>query len=394
MIMKILIIKTFAIEQDFSISTYNTQGLGLATELSRLGHECALVYYAKKGNGYDEIIESNGFKIKVYHIEGINILKDSIFNKKLYELCDEYDVLQPSECDQITSWIIYKKYPQKTVIYHGPYNAKFTKKYNLRSKIFDFIFLNRAHFKHVPIITKSYLAEESLKKRGFKNITTIGVGLNPYNLEEKVLNVPNEITILKENKLKNDIRYILFIGVITNRKNLKFVLAILNELVNIKKHKNYKLIIIGRKVNKEKKYFEECMSFIKEKKLQNNIIIFPKVEQKYLKYIYKCSDIFLLPTQYDIFGMVYLEAMYFGVPIITTFCGGSSLLIEDGKTGFIRNIEKSQNWTSIIIDVLENDLIRNQIANEAEKKIKDNYLWSKLVRKFEKVYKEIIINIT
>ena len=47
--MKILIVRTIALEYDHKVKTYNTQGIGLATELSRLGHECALVYYAKKG---------------------------------------------------------------------------------------------------------------------------------------------------------------------------------------------------------------------------------------------------------------------------------------------------------------------------------------------------------
>ena len=47
--MKILLVRTIAIEEDCSISTYNNQGIGLASELIKLGHQCDLVYYAKKG---------------------------------------------------------------------------------------------------------------------------------------------------------------------------------------------------------------------------------------------------------------------------------------------------------------------------------------------------------
>ena len=228
--MKILLIRTIATEFNSKVKTYNAQGVGLATELSRLGHECGLVYFAKNGNEFTETIETDGFKIKVYHIGGKRISTNAIYDKKINSICREYDIIQPSECDQIASWLIYRKFPEKTIIYHGPYKSKFTKKYNLRSKIFDFIFLNKCNFKNVPVITKSYLAEEYLRNKGFKNITTIGVGLNPYFLEEKNETKDKNVEKLIENK-KNS-KYILYIGTISKRKNLKFILKLLDELVN------------------------------------------------------------------------------------------------------------------------------------------------------------------
>ncbi len=385
--MKILIVRTYASEVNCHNTTYNSQEIGLATELTRKGHECGIVYYAKKGHGFTETIQVDNLKVKIYHIEGKNILKDSIFNDKLYEICDQYDIIQTSESDQITSWLLYKRYPNKTIIYHGPYISEFSKKYNIRCKIFDILFSNRANYKYAPIIAKSSLAEQSLKKRGFKNVTTIGVGLNPYNFEMETDNIPIKIKTLINNK--DDNKYLLYIGVITNRKNLKFVLMLLDKLVNEKGYKNYKLIIIGKKVKNERKYYEECWRYINKNGLNENIIYFERIEQKYLKFIYECSNIFILPTQYDIFGMVYLEAMYFGVPIVTTFCGGSSLLIEEEKTGFIKDITKPNEWIKKIIDILENESLRQKISNESERKIKNNYLWSNIVVEFEKIYKNI-----
>lgn len=386
--MKILLVRTIAIEEDCSISTYNNQGIGLATELSKLGHECGLVYYAKKGKGFKEIIERDGVKLTVYHIEGKNLVWNAIYNKELYDICNQYDIIQTSECDQICSWLLYKKYPQKTIIYHGPYKSKYTKKYNLRSKVFDFIFLHRAKFIEAPVITKSYLAEKYLRKKGFKNVTTLGVGLNPYNLEQKIEEIPNKIKNVIDNK-KND-KYILYIGAISKRKNLKFVLKILNKIVNEKCHKDYKLVVIGSKAYKEEKYYEECFNYIKRNNLDNNVINLKTVEQKYLKYVYNCSDVYVLPTQYDIFGMVYLEAMYFGTPIVTTLCGGSSLLIEEGKTGFIRKIVEPEEWADIIIKIAENVEVKENISRETKKQINEQYLWSVLVKKFEKEYKKLM----
>ena len=388
--MKILLIRTIAIEEDLSVLTYNSQGIGLATELSKLGHECALVFYAKKGRGRTETYESDGQKLKIYHIEGKSLVWNAIYDNQIYDICKQYDIIQVSECDQIASWQIYKRFPKKTIIYHGPYKSKYTKKYNLRSKVFDMIFLHKANFLQAPVITKSYLAEEYLRNKGFTKIKTLGVGLNSHNFETKLENIPENIKKLSEDKADN--KYILFIGAISKRKNLKFVIEILNDIVNNKGYKNYKLIIVGNKAYKEEKYYNECFKLIDDYGLKHNIINLKTVEQKYLRYIYDCSEVYVLPTQYDIFGMVYLEAMYFGIPIITTLCGGSSLLIEEGKNGYIRNCDNIDEWTRLIVDIAENEDLKERMSKNSTKKIEDEYLWSKLAIKFEKEYKNVLKN--
>lgn len=71
------------------------------------------------------------------------------------------------------------------IIYHGPYSSKFTKGYNLKCKISDFIYLFNKDYKNTPCIAKSKLAEEFLRKKGFENVNTIGVGLDNARFNEK-----------------------------------------------------------------------------------------------------------------------------------------------------------------------------------------------------------------
>lgn len=385
--MKILIIRTIAIEEDLSTVTYNNQGIGLATELAKLGNEVALVYYTKPGNGIEEVFCSDNQKIKIYHIEGKNLVWNAIYDKSLYTICNEYDLIQVSECDQIASWQVYKRFPSKTVIYHGPYSSKFTWKYNIRSKVFDAVFSWRNGFKNAPVISKSYLAEEYLRKKGFKNIETIGVGLNPIVLEQDLEDRPAYIDELCQNKA--DSKYLLYVGAISKRKNLLFILQVLDILVNQMGNVKYKLIIIGGEAYKEQAYYKECFSFIEQKGLSNNVIYLGTVEQKYLKYIYSICDLYLLATQYDIFGMVYLEAMYFGTPILTTMCGGSSLLIKEGQTGFIRDL-CINDWCITIQDLFKDSYKIKLIRENGKKLIKNEYLWEKLALRFLKIYEEIL----
>ena len=228
--MKILIVKTVSKGLDAKI-TYNVQGIGLGTELVKLGHQVALVYFAEDGKDKEDVILVGDKELKIYHISGKDILKSAIYNKKLFELCEQYDIIQPSEYDQVTSWAIYKRFPQKTIIYHGPYESEFTKKHNLYVRVFDALFLHRAGYKNAPMITKSVLAESYVRKKGFENVVTLGVGFNSayIDIEENETEI---ITKLRDEK--NDKRYFLYVGAISERKNVKFLLNILDNLVNKK----------------------------------------------------------------------------------------------------------------------------------------------------------------
>lgn len=388
--MKILIIRMIAIEEDLSDETYNNQGIGLSTALSDLGHECGLVYYAKKGNAREEEITRNGHKIKVYHVEGLNIVWNAVYNREIYNICDKYDVIQVSECDQIFSWMLYRKYPTKTMIYHGPYKSKYTKKYNIRATVFDMLFTWRAGFKNANVLCKSKLAEEYLRNKGFRNLETVGVGLDNQKIDVAVNKEDIPQKIVETIDYKKDSKYILYIGAISKRKNFKFAIDVLNRIVNEYGYHSYKLIVVGDKAYKEEDYFSECFSLIERLKLSDNVRYLGRVEQKFLKFIYNVSDIYILPTQYDIFGMVYLEAMYYGVPIVTTLCGGSSLLIEDGVTGYVRNIEDEEGWVSAILDNCNSEEQIEGIRAKSMKLIREQFLWKNIAPRFVECYRRTI----
>ena len=389
--MNIIIVRTIAVEEDCSISIYNNQGIGLATALSKIGHKCALVYYAKKGNQRTEIIERQGYKIKVFHLEGMNIAWEAIYNDKLYEVCKNYDIIQTSECDQICSWLLYKHFPEKVVVYHGPYRSKYTKRYNFKCNIMNEIFGKRNGFHSVKVIAKSNLARNDLIKLGYKNVETVGVGLDltPLLSQKTSDQIPTRIMNIIQTSDKYE--YLLFIGTISERKNLKFVIKVLDYIVNIKEIKTCKLIIIGDKVYNEAQYFKECQNMLLKLNLLDNIIFLGKVEQKYLQYVYTNSKVLVLPTKYDIFGMVYLEAMYFGIPIITTLSGGSSLLINNNENGYIMPLEDIKEWSDMIVKICQDKDRWKNISMNNRTLIENNYTWDRLVSKFMKIYKEIVL---
>lgn len=370
--MKILIVRTFPNEID--INSYNVQEIGLAKALTRKGHQCDIVLYTNHEEK-EEQLNVEGSTITIYWMKGVNFFKNLLWSSKLIKLAKKYDIVQSCEYDQIYNIYLQKKIKNKLVIYHGPYYSEFNKGYNFKCKVFDTFFLTK-NYKKAKFISKSALATEFLKGKGFEDVTTIGVGLDYEKISKEITNSECE-TILK-----NDEKYLLYIGRIEERRNIYFLLNILHEVM--KTEKNVKLILIGKG---EKEYVEKVWEYAKKMELIDNIIYFEKIKQEDIKAFYTRSNIFILPTNYDIFGMVLLEAMCFGIPTITTLNGGSSTIIKNYENGFICDITNIEQWKNCIIEVLNNSKLSEKISNNAQRTIEQEFLWIKLSEKFIQVYK-------
>lgn len=384
--MKILIIRNYPSYMDVINNTYNIQEVGLAKALVRKGNICDIVFWTNKDEKEIEIPVDCGGEIHVFYRHGITILKNTLYirSKKLF---DSYDVLQPCEYNQMQAWLLAKLYPNKTLIYHGPYYSEFNKRYNLMCKIFDHIFLQSYIRQNTRFIVKSKLAKDFLKRKGIKddNICVAGVGMDAQMLVTDKLKCEEPLYIqMKENISAPKI---LYIGKFEERRSIPFILRVF--AIVLKKSPDAKLYMIG---NGERTYVEDVWKLAKELGIENSIVWQDKMQQFYLSNVYELADIFLLPTQYEIFGMVLLEAMYYKNVVITTENGGSSTLIKNGINGYIERTLDADKWAELVLNCIDNREKAIEIGKNANNTIRINYTWDKLAEKFENEYSYCIKN--
>ncbi len=138
---------------------------------------------------------------------------------------------------------------------------------------------------------------------------------------------------------------ILHASRITGSKNhssleLKGIITLLESFSMLaQKHKNIKLLIATARPPKIwKKYFEEATQKIKDlaeiQGFGNKIIVQP-FELQEMPLVYNGSDIFVMASQMESFGLVYAEAMACGLPVIGTSVGGVPEIIINNTTGFL-----------------------------------------------------------
>lgn len=376
--MKILIIKTAPGEIKVDKATYNHQEIGLARAFRKKGHQCDIVCCCDQEP--KNIAVDIGLKepIRLYCLKALILLKNGFF-QGLDVIAGEYDILQFSEYNQMYTWHAAKKYKDKMVVYHGPYYCDFNKRYNKMAKFFDMFFIRRYQKLNTCFITKSNLASDYLKFKKLKNIHTVGVGIDITALTEgRNEVVPFVDETLKKTKFQN---LLLYIGRIEPRRNPYFLLKVLKELLS--RGYDSGLIIIG---TGDQKYVESFFEEARKKGVFEHLIYKDSLEQKYLCKVYPYADAFLLPTIYDIFGMVLLESMFFSMPVLTTVNGGSDMLIKNDRNGFVFETFEEKKWCDKLVRLFRDEKLRKRMGSDAHKMIENQFTWDVLSDQFTSIY--------
>ena len=148
---------------------------------------------------------------------------------------------------------------------------------------------------------------------------------------------------------------VLFVGTNYARKGLD---TLLQAIFRLKYKEKYRLLVVG------KGNIPRYQRLAQRLGLQEVVIFCGFQEQ--MPPFYGAADIFVLPSYYDPFGNVCLEAMACGLPVITTRETGVSELMAHGKSGFIMdhpgNISALANW----LEALEDPELRRSIGAEAQ----------------------------
>lgn len=371
--MKVLIIRSFP--DKLNINSYNVQEIGLAKALVKKGITCDIVFFNGQDADSTQILD-NG--VKIYWLKSINFLKNGIF-LHINKIIKDYDIIQVHEYDQLQSWLLYTFSKKKVVIYHGPYYDQFNKGYNLKCTVFDKVFLpfsKRAKEK-VFCLTKSHLATDFLKQKDFKNVTTVGVGLDTDKFSKDVSSASNGIA--ESNRFNA-----LYVGKLEERRNISFLLELARKAHL--ENENFLLTIIGAYDSDE--YRASIEPELNELVEAGAIKYIPKVPQTELPEYYSSADIFLFTTNYDIFGMVLLEAMYFGAVPLSTQNGGASTLISEGIDGYIIDDFSTDKWLEKINHLSQNKAKLNAMSQNAKEKIKQDFTWDSLAQRFIDIYNQ------
>ncbi|WP_242439771.1 glycosyltransferase family 4 protein [Ligilactobacillus salivarius] len=360
-----------------NLSGYNLQELGLGKAFCNLGYDVDILYYSDKNDV--QLIKTSRNTLRILWTKGIRLLRSGVYPSILKkEFLNQYDYVFISEYSQVMA-VLLNRLHDNVYVYNGPYYNLFKLKFI--EPLYDKLFVKFLNKRSKKIFCKTAMAESYLKNKGFTNTKTVGTGidLDNYRNTHSIDGTTQKLL----NKMRGN-KNILYVGSIIPRKNVELIVKSFVNYREKNSDNKSKLIIIGKG---SKKYTAYCKSLI-PKELESSVLWVEYLNNSQLKYVYDEADIFMLPSKQEIFGMVLLEAMYFGKPVIASLSAGSDTLIEDGYNGYIINNENIDNWSKKIEELLENDNLRENIGEKAHNTIIEKFTWDKIVLKMEKEFRE------
>jgi D-inositol-3-phosphate glycosyltransferase len=111
-------------------------------------------------------------------------------------------------------------------------------------------------------------------------------------------------------------------------------------------------------------------------------------DQDTLQYYFSAADVLVMPSHYESFGMVALEAMACGTPVIASDVGGLQELVKDNKTGIRVKANDPNALAKAIERLMDNEVLRRRMGHRASCYAED-FSWSNIVDKLLAVYQEI-----
>ncbi|MEH7512318.1 glycosyltransferase family 4 protein [Gottfriedia acidiceleris] len=184
--------------------------------------------------------------------------------------------------------------------------------------------------------------------------------LKEFNCNIKVL--PNYIDLLqfdgKDTSIKkNKIKQIVFMGKVSESKGIYDVIEVI-KITKLKKIK-CKFKIAGNGTPNDLKKFNDA---IIKNRLEDYIEYVGWVSSEDKIKLLSSSDIFILPSHFEAFGIVFLEAMYFGLPIISTNVGGIPEVVINNQNGFLVSSKSPEDLFNSLMTLLENKQLYNNMS--------------------------------
>lgn len=110
--------------------------------------------------------------------------------------------------------------------------------------------------------------------------------------------------------------------------------------------------------------------------------------QDTLVYYYSAADVTVVPSHYESFGMVALEAMACGTPVIASKVGGLAFTVQDGQTGFLVPDRDPELLAAKIRSLLDDDDLRRRLGRQAEQWA-DRFGWPAIADQILGVYSQV-----
>lgn len=357
-----------------NLSSYNVQELGLAKELQKRGYKVSVIM----GAGEESVSETEF--CTVYFLKYRRVQQAIGYfihlNKTLKEI--NPDLIQIHEIGMVMSAYVAwwaKRHVVPCVLIQGPYDE--TRKPFLRRLEQCFNATIGRYILHTvgSVGCKTPAAAEYLKKYGLRK----GAEITPVGLDDSNFSFKDgELSDWRErNGIGSERKVLLYVGSVeVKRRHVDLLVGIMSFLPE-----EYLLVIVGDGSSRAE---------LQSSTVSERVFWTGALPQSKLPDIYKCADLFLLASDFEIYGMVVLEALYWGVAVLSTPTGGACSIIEDGLTGYLIDSFDEKEWARKVVSIFGEPEKLHYISESGQRHVRNHLLWKQTADNFVALYDNVL----
>ena len=311
-------------------------------------------------------------------------LKEVVFARRATKILDEFDVVHAN-----TAWVgftlsLLLRKPRLVYTCHNPLWPEDQVHFGEKIvRVVEGHAMRRAH----AVIALNNTMKRSIEAKAKVGPSKIFIVPNGVDTEFYKPNLPCE-RVNEEYGLEGK-KVVLFVGRVTWGKGVHILLKAIKHLRDRYNFRDVKALIVGPlsgfyKSDKPSSYVQLLMNYAKANNL--DVVFTGSVDLDMLRYIYSCSHVLVLPSYFEAFPMVLIEAMASGIPVVGSRAGGIPDIIEDGVNGFTFPVGDHIALAEKLYTLLTDEALHKNIAGAARQIAETKYSWKVIANKLLKVY--------
>ena len=189
------------------------------------------------------------------------------------------------------------------------------------------------------------------------------VSLVPCGVDLSVFRPLNQKSVRARLGLNGE-KILLYVGRIEPLKGLELLVEATAQMDS---GEQVRLMVVGADANGDRE-MDRVKQLAKERDLEDQIDFVGQVDHTELPLYYNAADVCVVPSYYESFGLVALEAMACGTPVVATRVGGLSTIIHHGRTGYLKSWRCPEAFANSVEMIISSDGLQQSMGEAARKR--------------------------
>ena len=364
----------------------------ISKELVRRGHE-VVVYTSNAKSHFSRLplksteiidgVEVHYFRILTSRVVGRLFITPQLVLQARKEL-DSFDVIHLHEYRTFQNIVVClfaeKKCKPCILQVHGALPVLMNRQ--ITKKLFDKILGNRLlkSMKKMIALTESEQNQYELIGISKKDIEIIPNGIDVSKYQE----LPSRNNFRRKHGIPSNTRIILYLGRLHHYKGIDILIESFSHLKT--RRNDIVLVIVGPDHGALNELKEQCFGL----GISDSVIFTGPLFNVEKSEVFVDADVFVLPSLYEAFPMVLLEAFAFSKPVIASGIDSIARIIEHRKNGLLFKPSDALALEQSIQLLLKNQSLAHNLGANARKKLEEEYTIAQVVDRMEKLYRNCV----